>query len=55
MSKQKQLLNEIYNEYCICRTSRDAEEEICFKMYLEKYANAYLKLAFKKIIESNND
>ena len=54
MSKKQKLLDEIYEEFCICKDSYDSKEENCFKMYLEKYANATLKLALKKLSEDVN-
>jgi hypothetical protein len=54
MSKKQKLLDEIYEEFCACRGMYGTSEESCFKMYLEKYGNATLKLALKKLSEDVN-
>jgi hypothetical protein len=54
MSKKQKLLDELYEEFCSCRGLKDTNDKDCFKMYLEKYANATLKLALKKLNEDIN-
>jgi len=50
----KKLLEELYEEFCTCRNSSAASEELCFKMCLEKYSVASVRKLVKNLLEDIN-